>query len=101
MTGVQTCALPIYQVLVGRSGTARGEDGCPKICAYMIHGGYTQNAHHLIFAVAGCIGGKPKVRFRDTNKLSRSGAKLVENMVKLSTILSFGVGEQEDVIGEK
>ena len=87
--------------MVGRGGTTGGEDGCPKICAYMIHGGDTQNTNHLVFAVAGCIGGKPKVRFRDTNKLSRSGAKLVENMVKLSTILSFGVGEQEDVISEK
>ena len=67
----------------------------------MIHGGNTQNTRHLIFAVAGCIGGKPKAGFRDTNKLSRSSAKLVENMVKLSAVLSFGMGEQEDVIGEK
>ena len=67
----------------------------------MIHAGDTQNTSHLVFAVSGCIGGKSKARFRDTNKLSRSGAKLVENMVKLSTMLSFGVGEQEDVISEK
>ena len=73
---------------------ARGEDGCPKICAYMIHGGYTQNAHHLIFAVAGRIGGKPKAGFRGTNKLSRSSTELVEDMVKLSAVLSFSMGEQ-------
>ena len=57
-----------------------GEDGCPKICSYMIHGGDPKNASHLIFAVSGCIGGKPKARFSNTHKLSRGGAKFLENM---------------------